>query len=60
MIEENIERGFIWELKLPVGTLVTFIKKKDGKLHMYIDYRQLNTITIKNYYSLPLIIKLLD
>ena len=60
MIEENTERGFIWKLKLLAGALVTFMKKKDGELCMYIDYRQLNTITIKNCYLLPLITKLLD
>jgi hypothetical protein len=27
--------------------------KKDGKLHMCIDYHALNTITIKNNYPLP-------
>ena len=60
MIKENTKRRFIQESKLSAGTSVTFIKKKDGKLYMYIDYRQLNAITVKNYYSLPLITKLLD
>ena len=60
MIKENIERGFIWESKLPAGTPVTFMKKKDGELHVCVDYRQLNAITVKNYYPLPLITELLD
>ena len=60
MIEENTERGFIRESKSPAGTPVTFMKKKDGELRMCVDYRQLNTITIKNYYPLPLITELLD
>ena len=60
MIKENTERGFIRELKSLAGAPVTFTKKKDGKLCMYVDYRQLNTITIKNHYPLPLITELLD
>jgi len=37
-----------------------FILKKNGKLRMYIDYRQLNSITRKDRYSLPLISKIQD
>ena len=60
MIEENIEREFIRESKSPAGILVTFTKKKDGELRVCIDYRQLNAITVKNRYPLPLITELLD
>ncbi len=34
--------------------------KKDNKLYLYINYRDLNIITLKNRYLLPLIIKILD
>ena len=30
-----------------------FVKKKDGSLRMCIDYRMLNSITVKNKYLLP-------
>ena len=30
-----------------------FVKKKDGSLRMCIDYRLLNSVTIKNKYPLP-------
>ena len=39
---------------------MSFIKKKDGSLHLYIDYRGLNKKTIKNYYPLPFIYKTLN
>jgi len=39
---------------------VLFVKKKDGTLHLYIDYRQLNKVTIKNRYPLPHIDDLFD
>ena len=29
-----------------------FVKKKDGKLRLCVDYRQLNKMTVKNKYSL--------
>ena len=34
---------------------VLFIKKLKEELHFYMDYRGLNAIIVKNYYSLPLI-----
>ena len=37
-----------------------FIKKKDGFLRMYIYYRQLNKVTIKNKYSIPRIDELFE
>ena len=36
------------------------MKKKDGTLRLYIDYRQLNKITVKNKYPLPIIDDLFD
>ena len=29
------------------------VKKKDGTLHLCVDYRQLNKMTVKNKYPLP-------
>jgi len=37
-----------------------FIKKKDGKLQLCVDYRELNDITKKDRYQLPLIGEALD
>jgi hypothetical protein len=47
--------GHIRQSKSPLGALVLFIKKKDGKLHFIQDYQALNAITRKNWYPLPLI-----
>jgi hypothetical protein len=40
--------------------LVLFVKKKDGTLRLCIDYRGLNTLTIKNKYPLSLMDELFD
>jgi hypothetical protein len=58
--DENLEKGFIWHLKSPVGAPIFFVKKKYGFLRMCDDYRGLNRPTIKNRYPLPLITRLLD
>nr|GEV68382.1 putative reverse transcriptase domain-containing protein [Tanacetum cinerariifolium] len=42
------------------GTLVLFVKKKDGSFRMCIDNRELNKLTVKNYYPLPMIDDLFD
>ena len=60
MIEENLAKGLIKESKSPAGAPVTFATKKDGDLRVFMDYRELNAITIKNRYPLPLIPELLD
>ena len=39
---------------------VLFVKKKDGTMHMCIDYRKLNKVTVKNKYPLPRIDDLFD
>ena len=36
------------------------VKKKDGSMRLYIEYRQLNKVTIKNRYPLPRIDDLMD
>ncbi len=52
-INNLMEWGYIRPSKLPYGSLILFVDKKDKKLHMCIDYHALNKITIKNNYLLP-------
>ena len=59
-IKENLANGFIQHSKSPAGAPVFFVKKKDGSLHLCVDYRGLNNITVKNHYPLPLISSLLS
>ena len=59
-LQELTESGFIRPSTSPWGALVLFVKKKDGSLRMCIDYRMLNSVTIKNKYPLPRIANLFD
>jgi hypothetical protein len=52
-LRELLEKGFIRPSNSPWGALVLFVKKKDETLRLYIDYRQLNKVTVKNKYPLP-------
>ena len=53
-ITESLAAGLIRPSSSPVAAGFFFVKKKDGGLRPCIDYRQLNAITVKNKYPLPL------
>ena len=59
-IAERLAKGHIRESTSSAGAPILFAPKKDGTLRLCIDYRGLNSITVKNRYPLPLISELLD
>ncbi|GJW27302.1 putative reverse transcriptase domain-containing protein [Tanacetum coccineum] len=59
-LQELADRGFIQLSTSPWGAPVLFVKKKDGSFRMCIDYRELNKLTVKNRYPLPMIDDLFD
>ncbi|WMV30780.1 hypothetical protein MTR67_024165, partial [Solanum verrucosum] len=59
-IQELLAKLFIRPSALPWGVHVLFVKKKNGSMRMCIDYHQLNKVTIRNKYALPLIDNLFD
>ena len=59
-LQELLDIGFIRPSVSPLGVPVLFVKKKDGTLRMCIDYRQINKVTVKNKYPLPIIDNLFD
>ena len=59
-LDENLANEFICPSQSSAGAPILFIKKKDGSLHLAVDYRSLNHITKKDRYPLPLIPDLLD
>jgi len=54
-LEENMSKGSIRQSSSPFEAPVLFAKKPDGGLPFCIDYRDINSKTIKNRYPLPLI-----
>ncbi|GKC62825.1 putative reverse transcriptase domain-containing protein [Tanacetum coccineum] len=54
------DKGFILPSSSPWGAPVLFMKKKDGSFRMCIDYKELNKLTVKNRYPLPMIDGLFD
>jgi hypothetical protein len=59
-IETNLANGFTQQSSSPAAAPILFAKKKDGGLRLCVDYRALNSGTIKNRYPLPLISGMLD
>ena len=59
-VQELLEQDFIQPSVSPWGAPILFVKKKDGSLRMCIDYRMLNSVTVKNKYPLPRIDDLFD
>jgi hypothetical protein len=54
-LEENLLKGFIWQSSSACAAPESFTKKPGGGLWFCIDYRDINSKTIKNPYPLPLI-----
>ena len=52
-------KGYIRPSTSPYTTPVLIIKKPDNRLRIYIDYRALNVLTIKNRNTPPLIREIL-
>ena len=59
-LKELLDKRFIRPSTSSWGAPVLFAKKKGKTLRLYIDYRQLNMVTIKNRYPLPRMDDLFD
>ena len=59
-LDENLSKGFIWVSHSDAAASVLFVKKSEEGLHFCVDYWGLNVITVKNWYSLPLISETLN
>ena len=55
-----MRKGYIRSSKSPQMSPVFFVGKKNGSKMMVMDYRNLNSQTVKNNYPLPLITELID
>ena len=59
-LDENLSKEFIQISHSQAVIPVLFIKKFKEEFHFYMNYRNLNTITVKNHYSLFLISEILN
>ena len=59
-LQQLLSAGIIRRSHSPWSSNVVLVRKKDGKLRMCVDYRQLNQRTIKDSYALPRIDEILD
>src|SRR5205807_8481032 len=59
-LKQNLKRGWIRESLAKEVSPILFVKKKDRKLRLCVDYRGLNEITRKDQHKLPLISEALD
>jgi hypothetical protein len=59
-LKDLLDKGFIHPSSSPWGCPALFVSKKDKCLHLHVDYRPQNAITIKNKYPLPCIDILFD
>nr|GEW21199.1 putative reverse transcriptase domain, ribonuclease H-like domain, aspartic peptidase domain protein [Tanacetum cinerariifolium] len=59
-LKELQDKVFIRPSSSPWGAPVLLVKKNDGSFRICIDYRELNTLNLKNRYPLPRIDDLFD
>lgn len=60
IVDEMLENGIIWHNLSPFSSPIMLIMKGDRTWHFFLDYRQLNKITVKDKHPIPIIDKLLD
>lgn len=60
IIDDLLARNIIRPSNSEYASKIVLVKKRDGKLHMCVDYRSLNRITARDNYPLPIIEEQID
>lgn len=55
MVDDMLEAGIVRQSASEYASPILLVRKKDGTMRMCIDYRMLNSVTIKERYPMPII-----
>jgi hypothetical protein len=59
-VKDMLNKGLIQHSKSSFSSPVLLVKKKDNTWRFFVDYRHLNSLTVKSKYPVPIKDKLLD